>query len=281
MCYRKSISRITLLALFLVGCSPAHKAPVRSLSQDTQKQAMVAHSTYAVQSGDTLYSIAFRYGLNYRGLARKNNISVPYKIRIGQRLILSDQVPAYSEVITPATEDVVTPTRSRSQQQPITQGTKKPTVNGPTVKQPSTVVTNKPTRPSRTPALSQPSQFDRNIKVKQWLWPIATTKRYSKRPGNQLFFKVKKGTAVRAVAAGRVVYSGKGLVGYGHLVIIKHNQNFLSAYAFNDEVLVKEKENIKAGQKIATVGASPTGQIGLGFEIRSRGKPVNPLRYLK
>ena len=94
-------------------------------------------------------------------------------------------------------------------------------------------------------------------------------------------FKVNRGTAVRSVAAGRVVYSGKGLVGYGHLVIIKHSQNLLSAYAFNDEVLVKEKETVKAGQKISTVGASPTGEVGLGFEIRSRGKPVNPLNYLK
>lgn len=271
MSYRALASLITVLSLLIAGCSPVTKAPVRSLSEESRKQADVAYSSYEVQKGDTLYSIAFRYDLNYRGLAAKNGIRSPYRINIGQRLILSDEVPAYTEVIEPKRETTVVPDKktTKPQQRPVVTATK------PQPKQ------TKPASKPKQPAVTKSSDFDRNIRVKQWLWPIASTRQYQKRPGNQIFFRVNAGTDVRAVAAGRVVYSGKGLVGYGHLVIIKHSQNLLSAYAFNDKVLVKEKQNVKAGQKISSVGSSPTGDVGLGFEIRSRGKPVNPLQYLK
>ncbi len=231
--------------------------------------------TYEVKQGDTLYSIAFRYGLNYRGLAAKNGISSPYRISIGQRLILSDEVPAYSEVIQPNRQTTNQPTSQSN--------IDKPAANKPaeTPSQTAKKPVSKPRTNQPVASRSKPSDFDRNIRVKQWMWPLKGNRNFKKRPGNQLFFKVKAGTDVHAVAAGRVVYSGKGLVGYGHLVIIKHNQNLLSAYAFNDKVLVKEKENVKAGQKISTVGTSPTGEVGLVLEIRSRGQPVNPLKYLK
>ena len=270
MSYRLSLTLVFTL-LLISGCAPAVKAPVRSLSGSTPQQAELAESTYRVKKGDTLYSIAFRYGLNYRGLARRNDISEPYRIQIDQIIILSDEIPLGREVVNPSNEEIIRPSR---------QEIKAPTQTRQTASKPPTSSYS-----TAKPAIKKPStprsKFDTNTKVQQWLWPIASSKQYSKKPGNQLLFKVKEGTPVRSVAAGRVVYSGKGLVGYGHLIIIKHNQNLLSAYAFNDEVLIKEKQTVSAGQKIATVGTSPTGEIGLGFEIRSRGKPVNPLTYLR
>ena len=277
MSYRLFLTFV-IIFLLLAGCSPVVKAPVRSLSGSTQSQAEIAESTYRVKKGDTLYSIAFRYGLNYRGLARRNDISEPFRISIDQLLILSDEINLDNEVINPSNEEIIRPSRQEIKPSAqVSQTSKKPqSSNTSASKQAKT----KPQTSSKQPT-SKRSQYDRNIKVQQWLWPIASSKEFVKKPGNQLLFKVNKGTNVRAVAAGRVVYSGKGLVGYGHLIIIKHNQNLLSAYAFNDEVMIKEKQTVSAGQKIATVGTSPTGEVGLGFEIRSRGKPINPIGYLR
>jgi lipoprotein NlpD len=242
----------------------------------------VAYSTYRVKAGDTLYSIAFRYGLNYEGLARKNDIDAPYRILIGQTLLLDDKVPSYHEVIKPETKKQPAKTPAQKPKVTTAQTDKKPANTSK-----STTETTKPATESTKPATktvtrkpAASSNYDSNRKVKGWRWPLDVTKKFHKRSGQQLLFKVPQGTDVKAVADGRVVYSGKGLVGYGHLVIIKHNQNLLSAYAFNDQVFVKERENVKAGQRISTVGKSPTGEVGLGFEIRYQGKPVNPQRYL-
>ena len=276
--YRRAVSLflISFTVLQLAGCSNPARAPVRSLSgdrlaqqqkQETIKPQRAKTSRYKVRAGDTLYSIAFRYGLNYQGLASKNDISSPYRIFIGQEIILDDTVPAYQEVIRPQpgavrAEDNKKKTASNTRVKPINKPSQQATKS-----KPQTTTANV-------------SQFDSNRRIQKWLWPIVRHKAYTKRDGQQLYFKVKQGTKVQAVASGRVVYSGNGLVGYGNLVIIKHNQNLLSAYAFNDEVYVKEKQEVKAGQTIATVGKSPTGEVGLGFEIRSKGKPINPLRYL-
>lgn len=277
--YRLAVNLFLISVIFiqLAGCSNPARAPVRSLSgerltqqqeqtQETIKPQRTNTSSYKVRAGDTLYSIAFRYGLNYQGLASKNKIKSPYRIYIGQEIILDDSVPVYQEVIRPQSK----PAKKEND--------KKQTANT------GAQTTNKPpkqtTVPKQQPVNTKVRQFDSNRRVQKWLWPIARHKAYTKRDGQQLYFKVKQGTKVQAVASGRVVYSGNGLVGYGHLVIIKHNQNLLSAYAFNDEIFVKEKQEVKAGQTIATVGKSPTGDVGLGFEIRSKGKPINPLRYL-
>jgi lipoprotein NlpD len=120
--------------------------------------------------------------------------------------------------------------------------------------------------------------------IKQWIWPVQGTvinKFESKGIGNRgLDIAGRRGEPVRAAASGRVVYSGEGLRGYGRLIIIKHNDDFLSAYAHNDKIFVKENELVKAGQKIASMGSSGAERTKLHFEIRLRGKPVDPLNYL-
>jgi len=121
-------------------------------------------------------------------------------------------------------------------------------------------------------------------RVKRWIWPVngKVIKHFSKKANKNkgLDIVAKKGTAVRATAQGKVVYSGSGLRGYGQLVIIKHNDSFLSAYAHNDKIHVAENEFVKAGQRIADLGSSDSNIDKLHFEIRYKGKPVDPLNYL-
>lgn len=268
----RRILPLLVCSLWLSACGSNAKAPVRSLAT-TKATAEIVHSSYTVQSGDTLYSIAFRYGLNYRGLAARNNIASPYRILPGQTLVLDDTADAYQEVIKPSTEETIKPPQRQVSGKPEAEQVVEPRAESKPVTKPPVARQKPSTKP-------QKDSYDSNARVSQWGWPLTASRSYQKRSGHQLYFKVKQGTSVKAVAAGRVVYSGRGLVGYGHLVIIKHNQNLLSAYAFNDKVFVKERQNVALGETIATVGKSPTGQVGLGFEIRLQGKPVNPVRYL-
>jgi lipoprotein NlpD len=123
-----------------------------------------------------------------------------------------------------------------------------------------------------------------NLKIRKWIWP--TKGRIIRKfsigdQGNKgVDIAGRRGQSVVSSAPGTVVYSGNALRGYGNLVIIKHNDKYLSAYAHNDRLLVKEGQNVKAGQKIATMGSSGTNKVRLHFEIRYQGKPVNPKRYL-
>ena len=266
-CKLRHVALILVAALVLTACSDNYRAPVKRLTTEKPQKAPVAYQQYRVQKGDTLYSISFRYGLNYKNLARNNQIPAPYRISPGQMIELNGDFVPYEEVVTPGPIRTEQPAQ---QKQPATV-TKKPQTKPSVTKQPAT-------KPAVKPAIT--SEFDRSRTVQQWYWPISTTRKYQRTAENQFVFKVPIGTEVRAVAAGRVVYSGTGLVGYGHLVIIKHSDTLLSAYAFNDRVLVKEKQTIKAGQTISTVGKNPTGEVGLGFEIRRRGKPIDARKYL-
>ncbi len=197
---------------------------------------------YTVQSGDTLYSIAFRYGLDYKRLARSNNISAPYTIFVNQRIRLKGAAPK----------------RSSSRQKTVAKSVSKK-------------------------AKKQTTQKAQQSKL-NWQWPI---------PGEVILAfsttgKVNKGVDIRgslgesvaAAADGVVVYAGGGLRGYGKLVIVKHNDHFLSAYGHNRAILVKEGERVKGGQVVAEIGSSGLDQEMLHFEIRRDGKPEDPLRYL-
>lgn len=245
-----------LLVLLLGGCGGYNTyAPVRD---HTSHKAGRTPGVYVVQRGDTLFSIAWQYGLEFQAVAAWNHIPPPYTIYPGQRINLNAPGRVYPTPAKPSVSSAPGPTRS-------------------TPPRPSVA-------PSKTPkATPSPTQSVGTGPVR-WQWP-------AKGPILRTFdadASGKKGISiggtqdspVRAAAAGRVVYAGSGLVGYGRLIILKHNDTYLSAYGHNRNLLVKEGEEVRAGQVIAHMGSSGTNRTQLHFEIRRNGKPVDPLGYL-
>lgn len=228
---RKTFWSILLALFVLTGCAGTGDASIR----DGWQQPLKAPITYKVKSKDTLYSIAWRYGLDYREVASLNSIDAPsYHIRTGQKLRL---VPS---------------------------------------RNPSTATTQ--------PTIAKTS-VDENVvsAAVVWRWPAQgeIIRSYSVLGLNKgIDIAGKKDMPVLAAGAGKVVYSGNGLRGYGELIIIKHNDEFLSAYAHNQKLLVREGETVQAGQEIAKMGSTGAKQVMLHFEIRRAGKPVDPLKYL-
>jgi lipoprotein NlpD len=221
---------------------------------------------YIVRRGDTLYSIAWQHALSVNQLAGMNAIRSPYTIYTGQRLRVrpgSKPVPA----TPPPGPPPAAPAAARTAPQP-------PPAAARTAPQPPP--TGKPVAAKPAPKLP--------AVVKHWVWPASGRLINGYNPGASgkkgIDIAGKKGQPVKAAAAGKVVYSGSGLVGYGRLIIIKHNETLLSAYGHNSNLLVSEGEYVKAGQVIANMGSSGTDRTRLYFEIRKNGKPVNPLRYL-
>ncbi|MFA0810666.1 peptidoglycan DD-metalloendopeptidase family protein [Microbulbifer epialgicus] len=242
--------------LLLASCS-SHRAPTSSLKQPPG----IRLNYHTVSKGDTLYSIAWRYGKDFRQLAALNGIRSPYQIYPGQRLKLAGTVP------------VSAPSSSRS----IT----KKTVSKPAVAQkPSSAASKKSlTQKSRR----QTTQTRRSGSIR-WRWPVRGPLLSRFRSGDPLRKGVdiagEKGESVLAAADGTVIYAGSALRGYGKLLIVKHSEIYLSAYAHNHKLLVKEGSKVKAGQRIAELGSSGTDRNMLHFEIRKNGQPVNPLAYL-
>ncbi|PKH00018.1 peptidoglycan DD-metalloendopeptidase family protein [Paraglaciecola sp. MB-3u-78] len=256
--------------LINTSCSNrSQPAPVSELYQgktfrDFERQAYSA-KTYPVKAGDTLYSIAWYSGNDYRDLARINKISSPYQIQPGQILTLVElpkSIPLKSNNATGQTSKII-----------INQSVdpSKKQAYGKSVQK-----TNK------DPIGSATGQFP--DRVKRWHWPSNKTvsRGFSaKEQGNKgLDFSGILGLPILAAADGKVVYTGDALRGFGRLVIIKHSDAYLTAYAHNDNMLVKEQQWVTAGQKIATMGRSGTDKVKLHFEVRYKGKSVNPLRYL-
>jgi lipoprotein NlpD len=259
--------------------------------------------TYVVQKGDTLYGIAFNYGMDYHEIAELNTIQNPDMIQAGQELRLF-QTGTTVEV-KPAMETkpveakslaAVKPPEITVIDQPI--AIKLPysenavaqidkMLGTPHKSEPILAVKATPKaepapepKPAPTVAVTAPEDNDEAV---DWSMPtkgkvIAEFSEANNRKGIDVAGKL--GQPVLASAAGKVVYSGSGLRGYGKLVIIKHNSTYLSAYAHNDQVLVKEGQTVTKGQKIAEMGNSDTDQVKLHFEIRKLGKPVDPLKYL-
>ena len=242
---------IFLLGFFVSACSTTQNyASVRSYPSKISAR----NRYYIVQKGDTLYSISFRADVAYQRLASWNAIFPPYKIAVGQKLILYKQ------------KQLVNKKNKRK----VKKGTHKKKRTGSQKK----ILVQK-----KTPAISK---ANKKLLKLPWQWPLhgKLLKRFSQAESKGIDIAGKAGQKVKAAASGKVVYSGSGLKGYGNLLIIKHNYLFLSAYANNRRLLVKEGHVVKKGQVIAEVGQVGSKQTSLHFEIRKNGNPVNPLSYL-
>jgi lipoprotein NlpD len=236
---------------------------------------------YTVVRGDTLYGIAFRHGVDFRELARINRIASPYTIYPGQRLVLAPGSAA--NPARPVTRPVesrtpATPAPGSITGMPVPPATTPP----PTPSTPARTPTPAPSSPtSAAPAAPGATQRAEGV---VWRWPASGQligRFVAGDPTRQgINIAGSAGQPVFAAAAGEVVYSGAGLIGYGELVIIKHNDVFLSAYGHNRKRLVAEGQRVTAGQQIAEMGRTGAARDMLHFEIRRSGKPVDPLPLL-
>jgi lipoprotein NlpD len=239
-------------------------APLGRAPEQRQPAVAVTRGVHAVERGDTLYAIAWQHGLDYRDLARWNGVPAPYTIYPGQQLRITRpaELPPMPPVQTPA------PAASgqSGEHRPATSREAPPSTE----------------RRLARPGASASGVADVNAAVKAWAWPargklVAT---FGRSGGKGIDIAAERGAAVSAAAPGRVVYSGSGLRGYGRLIIIKHNKRYLSAYAHNERLHVKEGDDVVSGQRIADMGSSGSKSVKLHFEIRRDGKPVDPIRYL-
>jgi len=224
------------------------------LSPPTQQEEVVrtrseGPTVHVVKRGETLYRIGITHDLSAQDLARWNDISPPYTLRVGQRLLL----------VGP---DAQSGRAAAGTQTPGKTSGKK---------------ADKPKRDA-TPRQGASTSNERV----DWAWPAdgSVIGRYGDDNNKGVEIAGRKGQPIRASGSGQVVYQGGGLRGYGQLIIIKHNATYLSAYAHCDRILVKEGDVVKRGQKIADMGSSGTDRTKLHFEIRRHGTPVNPLSYL-
>jgi lipoprotein NlpD len=232
-----------LIAVFLFSTISACADNNYAPVRDLEKPRKVLWGTHRIQPGETLYYIAWRYGRDYRELAAANNIPPPYLIKPGEFINLRAK-PLYSA---------------------------------------------RPAAPRKKTAKAEKRVTRTSVKAHKgrvsWSWPlkgtiISTFSASGVAANKGIDIKGKPGSSIKAAADGVVVYSGSGLIGYGNLVIVKHSDVYLSAYAHNKQIFVKERNNVKGGQKIAEIGSTGTTITKLHFEIRKNGKPVNPLKYL-
>lgn len=314
------INLIVILLASCAGTPPApvvNRSPQTSTStvDNASKQNNNTGSdwrpdSYVVKRGDTLYSIGLNHGYDYREIAEANNISEPYTIRIGQRLSFAalnnkdskaDEKPTEYEnedgvIITPidlgdtettavttTTSSVVTPVLSNPKaiREPYSlEAYNRATPTVPA--EPPTTVTKLPTAAETPSSTDIATPAPVAVSDTGWSWPTQgkVIAGFNEATNKGVDIAGTKGQAINASAAGKVIYSGSDLRGYGKLVIIKHNPTFLSVYAHNSKILVKEGQSVKAGQKIAEMGDTDTNRIKLHFEIRERGKSVDPTKYL-
>lgn len=309
---RRLLALVVTAAALVAGCaSPIHRAPVedRTVKGRTQTPPPVAAAStpatppaagaiasdvpapkppppgienlgkpgyYAVKPGDTLIRIGLDSGQNWRDIMRWNNLENANVIEVGQVL----------RVVPPGTDPAVAVARPVAPTAPAATPAPVRPATGPAASASSApgAVAAAPIAPSPAPAPA-PSQGatasggDDDI---NWTWPAGgpVLAGFDEARSKGLAIGGKAGDPVVAAADGRVVYAGSGLRGYGNLVIVKHNNTFLTAYAHNQTLLVKEDQNVRRGQRIAEMGSTDSERVQLHFEIRRQGRPVDPSRLL-
>jgi lipoprotein NlpD len=274
-----------IFALTLFSCSsrntPAPVSNIHSISVlGKQNRDSIKSSQYTVKKGETLYSIAWRSSSDVRNIARLNNIASPYRIYPGQKLTL---VATKVKKTTKASESKVSHKKSTKSSTVSNKNSHKNTLASTKKQAYGENVSKGKVAQNNTLELDKtPGKFSQ--KISRWQWPVKgkVVKYFSNgAQGNKgIDITGRRGTKIRSAAKGKVVYAGNALRGYGKLIIIKHNDDYLSAYAHNDRILVKEQQQISRGDIISTMGDSDANKVMLHFEIRFRGKSVNPLKYL-
>ena len=275
-------------------------------------------NTYKVNKGDTMFLIAYLAGIDVKELAALNNMTEPYSLSLGQTLKISNcgtktvttRVPVKQPAAATTTTTAAVPTAPAEPAVTYTPG-----ANGTQIGSDGTIigpiksgagvansapamvpVATTPVAPATTPSVpTTPVDNTNSTPINAhvvapiasnvaWQWPTSGNiiQGFSDTDGGNKGIDISgsRGQSVKAAASGRVVYAGNALRGYGNLIIIKHNDDFLSAYAHNDKILVTDQQEVKAGQEIAKMGSSGTNAVKLHFEIRYKGKSVDPIRYL-
>ncbi len=278
-----SLLALALIAALLAGCGSKviHRAPVedRGVVVPPGKPVGVTEPLvppvpslpgsenagkpgyYTVKPGDTLIRIGLDHGQGAKDIARWSGVDNPNRIEVGQ--VLRIEPPVGSSVVT----------------KPVPSGSAVPVV--PSAAPARSAGAEKPTVPS-APAGSAPAPLAIADDEINWIWPVAgaVLSGFDEVKNKGLDLAGAAGEPVLAAADGRVVYVGAGLRGYGNLIILKHNNTYLTAYAHNQTLLVKEDQSVRKGQKIAEMGSSDADRVKLHFEVRRQGKPVDPAKYL-
>ena len=223
---------------------------------------------YTVKKGDSLIRIAIDNGQNWRDLMKWNKLDNPNVIEVGQVLRV---VPPGVDPTQAATRPVAA--AGRVEPRPLDK-------SGAAASAPAPAPT--PSASAAPPAAGPPAARDADDDEVAWIWPANGTVivQFDEQRSKGISIAGKAGDPVVAAADGRVVYAGSGLRGYGNLVIVKHNNTYLTAYAHNQTLLVKEDQAVKRGQKIAEMGSTDAEVVALHFEIRRQGKPVDPAKLL-
>lgn len=273
-------------------------------------------NTYKVNKGDTMFLIAYLAGIDVKELAALNNMTEPYNLSLGQTLKISNCGTKTVTTTVPVKQPAAATTTTAAPTTPAEPAvTYTPGANGTQMGSDGTIigpiksgagvansapamvpVATAPVAPATTPSVpttpvenTNSTPINANIVAPiasnvAWQWPTSGNiiQGFSNTDGGNKGIDISgsRGQAVKAAASGRVVYAGNALRGYGNLIIIKHNDDFLSAYAHNDKILVTDQQEVKAGQEIAKMGSSGTNTVKLHFEIRYKGKSVDPVRYL-
>ena len=299
----KTVSDCTSSGAINVPRNPNTNAPDYSQIQKGSYKG----NTYKVNKGDTMFLIAYLTGMDVKDLASMNNMKEPYSLSVGQTLKISNcstkTITTTVPVKTTASATPAAPAEPEVTYTPGANGTQigsDGTVIGPIKSGVATggastpaFTNNTPSTPVTTTTQVETTTNDTPINANvvapvasniAWQWPTQgnVIQGFSNTDGGNKGVDISgsRGQAVKAAASGRVVYAGNALRGYGNLIIIKHNDDFLSAYAHNDKILVSDQQEVKAGQEIAKMGSTGTNAVKLHFEIRYKGKSVDPVRYL-
>ena len=260
---------VVLAGFILAGCSTqANRAPVEDRGQSSSTSSVDVKSLpgaenagkpgyYTIKPGDTLIKVGLEHGQSWKDIARWSNLDNPNVIEVGQVVR-----------VVPPGRDVASSSSSSSGRgvAPVVVG------SGSTA---ASSTTPAPTPTPTTPAAKGADDVD-------FIWPASGSliAGFDESRNKGYDISGKAGDPVIAAADGRVVYAGAGLRGYGNLIILKHNNTYLTAYAHNQSLLVKEDQSVKKGQKIAEMGSTDADRVKLHFEVRRQGKPVDPSRYL-